>query len=656
MHSNLRLRTFLIASMLIVFSVPASFAADGAPVYDATELNVYYRDWLLLGPFPNSPTQDLVDFRHDERCTGFFRDWLESTGGEAAADPKPGDTVTVDDPKLKHTWSLVESDTDKVHLNDRYQPNDNIVAYAYCIIDSPSEQRVVASVGSNDCMRLWVNGELVHNFFIRDGRWLAVDDDYVPIALKKGKNRILFKVNEGTGNFGLAFRLLDYDKTVDEVSTSIETHRKLSVVTNDDELSILFGTPHRIEVLAPGKPVNLEIIHPEQGVTDSFAIQPGFRKTIPLENAPEGHFKVRATLELDSGQTVVSERDHFRGRLPRHKLPERLGTDLAMRDADGKPYFPIGTYGAPVDHYKQLREAGYTFVMGGASSLDAAHEAGLMVGVGLHGGGEDWLEHIREIITENRDHPAVMFWMMFDEPGYNRADLPLMHEAYKLIHELDPVHPAYLVITDPSVYETFGRCCDVLSVDTYPVSQGDYASVGTNIEKAVADSDGDQAVWQCGQLFAWPGDRLPTPQEHRMMSYLSIQAGAKAMLWYSFTCYTSNAKYTPGADPVLWASHLKMLKEFKELEPVLVYPGLGEKLDTGHHAVRATAKRGPNGSYTVFVINTSRTETATMSVQTPSRYTGRLRVLFEDRNVKVTDGIIQETLEPLAVHIYRLNG
>ena len=66
----------------------------------------------------------------------------------------------------------------------------------------------------------------------------------------------------------------------------------------------------------------------------------------------------------------------------------------------GKAYFPIGTYGAGVRDYEYLRSIGYTFVMGGESSLDAAQEAGLGVGLSLHGSGGDWLTHIRETVQK----------------------------------------------------------------------------------------------------------------------------------------------------------------------------------------------------------------------------------------------------------------
>ncbi len=637
-------------SILFTFSIAPALSANNVPVYSADNEGVFFKDWLLCGPFPNSHEKNIIDYRHGSRCTFFIADLMKDIGGEAKAEPQAGDKITLADPPISRSWFLHRSKEDLVNFNDIFTPNDNVVSYAFCYVDSPDERKVMAAIGSNDNVKFWLNGELVHHFVLADGRWLAKDDDYVPITLKKGRNRLLFKVCEGTGAYGLVFRLLDYDQTVKSILDNVNSHNKLSAVTKIDELKITFGTPHRFEAITPEAKVHYEINHKEKGLIASFDGREGFELSYPLENIPDGFLTLKASIPIPGGQ-VANQVNHFKGKLPRFGYPERLKADLAMRDADGKPFFPIGTYGAAPEYYSIIKEAGYNFIMGGEASLDGAHKAGLKVGVSMHGSGEHWLDHIREIVRKNREHPALLFWMLFDEPGYNKADLLQMHEAYKLIRQEDPVNPVYLVITDPRVYETFGRCCDLLSVDTYPISQGDIASVGDNIARAYAVSDGDTPVWHCGQLFQWPGDCYPTIQEHRFMSYLAIQSGAKAMLWYSFR-YQGGP--LPEAVPELWQSHVQLIKELHELEPILLYPGLGERLLSGNNDIRVTSKRGPDGSLTIFAVNTSKTETIVSNIQCPTQDSKNIPALFEDRSVSMKEGVIQDTFEPLGVHIYQI--
>ncbi len=71
------------------------------------------------------------------------------------------------------------------------------VAYGSIILDSPREQPSTMFVGSGDAVKVWLNGELVHNKAVdRDA------DDYqdiVGIVLKRGENFLLVAVYEGKG-------------------------------------------------------------------------------------------------------------------------------------------------------------------------------------------------------------------------------------------------------------------------------------------------------------------------------------------------------------------------------------------------------------------------------------------------------------------------
>ena len=386
-HCLRHYRISFLSVFIPVFAVVSSVSASDVPTYDADETGVYFREWLLCGPFPNSLSADVTDYMHGERCVGFKRDYLMSIGGEENADPKPGQTVEVEDLEIRRPWFRYKSETNEIPLNDIFSPNDLVVGYAFCHIQSSKDHKVMMAVGSNDGVKIWLNGEMVHRFHVPHGRWLEKDDDYVPVELQKGINRLLIKVDEGSGDFGFVFRLLNYDKTIADLHAQLDEHKHLSVITREDQVVVTFGTPHRIEALAPGNKVKVDIINAEGEVIDTRSGRPGFEIEFPLENVPEGLFTVRAEFTLPDGKNIISEKRHFKGLLPRHPLPEMLGTDLALRNDKGNPYFPIGTYGAPVDAYETIRQAGYTFVVGSVASLDAAQAAGLKVGVSIHGHG-----------------------------------------------------------------------------------------------------------------------------------------------------------------------------------------------------------------------------------------------------------------------------
>ncbi len=82
---------------------------------------------------------------------------------------------------------------------EREEIYDHIV-YGSVVLDSPEEQQTTMLVGSDDAVKVWLNGKLVHQAFAERG---ANDyQDFVPVTLKQGKNALLVALdNHGHGNF-----------------------------------------------------------------------------------------------------------------------------------------------------------------------------------------------------------------------------------------------------------------------------------------------------------------------------------------------------------------------------------------------------------------------------------------------------------------------
>jgi putative membrane-bound dehydrogenase-like protein len=81
---------------------------------------------------------------------------------------------------------------------------DHISAYALTYVFSPQVQKVDLLVGSDDFVRVWIDGELVHEHTtVRTAR---PDEDRVSVTLKEGWNRVLAKVVNDHGGHGLFLR------------------------------------------------------------------------------------------------------------------------------------------------------------------------------------------------------------------------------------------------------------------------------------------------------------------------------------------------------------------------------------------------------------------------------------------------------------------
>jgi hypothetical protein len=646
------MKTIIFTVALATISISSvAAAADGAtaPVYDSGDLGTYFREWLLCGPMPLGEGLELTDYKHGRQCAAFYTDLLASAGGEAEIEPREGDEVAWGG--RTYEWFRHASKGDLIALDEIFTPNELVVGYGFCQIRAAEAGRIILSIGSNDGVQVWLNGQKIHMHHPELGRWLQPDDDTVPIQLRAGLNNLLVKVEEGSGDYGFVVRLLDYEQTLAAVRKSLDQHKRLSVVTEEGSAHVYFGEPYAISVLNPNARVTVELFDQARKRLAVQSASPGHRVTFPLADVADGPLTFRATFPVSKEETLESERGHFKGKLPRHPNVRNI-KDLAMLDDSGKPYLPIGMYGVPPSAYPQVKQAGVNFVFGSPANLDAAQAAGLKVGIGLHGSGPEWIDHARKTVLASKSHPAVLFWMMFDEPGYNKADLLQIHALYNALYQVDKIHPAYLVITTPTVYETFGRCCDLLAVDTYPISRGDYASVPRSIERAYAAADGDQPVWHCGQLFAWPRDRPPTAHEHRYMTFSSLIAGAKAFLWYS---YSHSGWILPKDDPELWQAHVSLLRQLTDLAAVIIAPGRGEHVDAagGDGAIRAVIKSDGKRTF-LFAASDARTETVRCTLALPSDHAAAISVYDEKRTLAPANGKLTDTFQPLDVHIYQL--
>ena len=74
---------------------------------------------------------------------------------------------------------------------------DSGTAYAYALVKRAAAGPALLSVGSDDGVRVWVNGKLVHER--RGTRPLTFDEDRVPVELEAGRTRCSSRPSSGAG-------------------------------------------------------------------------------------------------------------------------------------------------------------------------------------------------------------------------------------------------------------------------------------------------------------------------------------------------------------------------------------------------------------------------------------------------------------------------
>jgi len=145
----------------------------------------FVTDWLVAGPFPN------------ENCKGFDEAY------------PPERAKSLDELLKAAEWKRVKAADGVLNLLPQFKPNTNVVAYALAIVEAPKDMTTELLIGSDDGVKVWLNGELVHSNHAHRG--LTIDQDRVQVKLKQGTNLLLVKVENGGGDWSLALRVRDPD-------------------------------------------------------------------------------------------------------------------------------------------------------------------------------------------------------------------------------------------------------------------------------------------------------------------------------------------------------------------------------------------------------------------------------------------------------------
>ena len=92
-----------------------------------------------------------------------------------------------------------------VDLNKIFGRRENCVAYLRAVVFSPRACRARLEIGSDDGVKVWLNGIQVHA--TDEGRPLTLGEDTASIQLEQGANGLLVKIVQFGGDWSTAFRV-----------------------------------------------------------------------------------------------------------------------------------------------------------------------------------------------------------------------------------------------------------------------------------------------------------------------------------------------------------------------------------------------------------------------------------------------------------------
>jgi alpha-galactosidase len=149
-------------------------------------------DWQIIGPFKSGQTGEIsLDFK-----TPVEDAFLKKSDGtiDTAASYNSAET------SLKWKKAIASKKSGLVNCTKELGQVEWCVAYGYAEIESIHARDTVLRCGSDDGIKIWLNGQVVHANQVM--RAYDPNSDSAPIQLKSGINRIFIKLTNGTGGWG----------------------------------------------------------------------------------------------------------------------------------------------------------------------------------------------------------------------------------------------------------------------------------------------------------------------------------------------------------------------------------------------------------------------------------------------------------------------
>ena len=257
--------------------------------------------------------------------------------------------------------------------------------------------------------------------------------------------------------------------------------------------------------------------------------------------------------------TVITESEPRR--IFRYNRPTMLD-EQGRFIVDGKPLDPIMLYGAKSQHFADYAAAGITVIriddirsdtVGNIDAfrklMDEADKYGLKVLYQLYGnsaGHPFQIPTTKILVNAFKDHPALLAWMLCDEPSYqflpgreaqtHKEIIEYVEDGYKVVRDIDPHHPTFVcegTSGTPTAYEEGFRLADIVAIDPYPKANNETTWTYQITQRAMNALHTEKEVWNLGYAHDWYAPYFPTDDGLRMQNYMTIWAGADGYGYYT---------------------------------------------------------------------------------------------------------------------------
>ena len=265
--------------------------------------------------------------------------------------------------------------------------------------------------------------------------------------------------------------------------------------------------------------------------------------------------------------------------------------------------------------------------------------------------GSQKMERLKKEVNTFMNHPALLGWYIADEPNGNKIPTDSLVKIYNMIKAIDPWHPVSVVFTAPySPAEKYSKGLDIVMADPYPVPDLPASYVGTIAASLSSAFEGKYPVWIVPQAFGggelWA--REPTLQEIRAMTYLAIINGARGIQYFVRQGLNLFPKST-----ATWAECGRMAVEIAELTPWLLSD---EETITVRSVTSGISVMSRIHDEQLMIMTANKfNRPQKVEFQITRHLSGKMKVLFENRTVRISNGYFTDELTALGTQVYLID-
>jgi hypothetical protein len=280
---------------------------------------------------------------------------------------------------------------------------------------------------------------------------------------------------------------------------------------------------------------------------------------------------------------------------------------------------------------------------------------------------DKWEKYHHKVFSKKvRDHNAFLMYSLVDEPQVQGIPLDVLQWTYKYLQNADPYRPVWIneaPLGGIKILKKYSQNADIYGVDVYPVpaphpcnnlpNDREISCVGgytRKMRKTVADK---KPIYMVLQAFAWKdlhgksGAVYPNYIQERFMAYYSIISGANALGFWG-CAYVKDKDYISKVLAPVW-------RECAKMAAVFTAPTWEKCKPKSTASLIHFTTRKINGNKFIIAANASKKVISTTIILNGVKQLSKLKVLQENREVRLKDNSFSDHFGAYEVHVYAVS-